>query len=135
MEECEATQRHRLAIVKKQFLKCTFSPWSGTKTVKSFLAPVSPLLCPSTSSRSFSQASPQNLASKPSLKTDILPQLSHPTGTTMRSRSSVFGLCWKGKGFRTGAGASDPPPIAGEGGGGTKSKCKACCRRTWRVVG
>ena len=87
----------------------------------------------STPSKSFSQASPHSLASKPSRRTAILPQLSHPAGMTILSRSSAFGLCWKGKGLRGGAVTS--PPILGDGAGGMNKVCKAYCLRTWSVEG
>ena len=71
-------------------------------------------------------------ALKSFLMTEILPQLSHPAGTTIRSRSSVLGLCTKGKRLRTGACASDDEGI---GAGGMKSRCNMCCRSICRFAG
>jgi hypothetical protein len=74
-------------------------PWSCTSAVYCFRAPASfpPLSTPD--SRSYSHASPHAFASKPSRRTAIS-QLSHPAGTMMRSRSSVFGLCENGNTLR-----------------------------------
>ena len=69
----------------------TFAPWSGTRAAYIFFAPGS--VSASSWSRSRSHASPQVFASNPSLSTLILPQLSHPAGTTIRSRSRALGLC------------------------------------------
>lgn len=105
---------------------------SGTILAYNFVAlELSPSSPPSTS---LSQASPHSFGSKPSLRTPILPQLSHPAGMTILSRSSAFGLCRKGNGLRGGAVAS-LPAIAGEGAGGMNNVCNAYCLRTCSAAG
>src|SRR5580658_2798029 len=83
--------------------KRTFVPRSGTRAANNFRAPRSSEASSPTLSRSRSHASPHIFASKPSLITVIFPQLSHPAGTRMRSRSKILGLCWNGNGLRIGA--------------------------------
>jgi hypothetical protein len=113
----------------------TLGPWSCTRDAYIFRAPSSlSESIPASDERSRSHASPHAFASKPSRRTTIFPQLSQPAGTTMRSRSSVFGLWTNGNGLRTGAAVLSSAP-SGEGAGGTNRTWSAYWRRTLSVVG